>query len=51
MAYNIANAGSPSASRVNLTPLSSNRKEPKVKVPSGSTDAIDRVKEEDNDNK
>ena len=51
MLYNVAkaNSSSPSASRVNLTPTSSNGKEPEVETPRGVVDKIEGV-EKDNDN-
>ena len=52
MAYNVAkaNSGSPSASRVNLTPTSSNGKEPEVETPGGVVDKIEGVEKDDNNN-
>ena len=49
MAYNVAAAGSPSASRMDLTPSSSKGKEPEVEIPDGSVDAMDGVEEDDDD--
>ena len=50
MAYNVAkaNTGSPSASRVNLTPTSSNGKEPKVEISRGVVDKMKGVEKDDN---
>ena len=51
MAYNVAkaNSGSPSASRVNLTPTSSNGKEPEVETPGGVVDKMEGVEKDDDD--
>ena len=49
--YNVAkaNSSSPSASQVNLTPTSSNRKELEIEIPRGIVNKIEGV-EKDNDN-
>ena len=51
MAYNVANASSLSTSRVNFTPLFNNGKKPEVKMLSGLTNVINKVKEKDDNNK
>ena len=52
IAYNVAkaNSSSPSASRVNLTLTSSNRKEPEVETPRGVVNKIEGVEKDNNNN-
>ena len=52
IAYNVAkaNASSPSTSQVNLTPISSNRKEPKVETSREVVNKIEEVEKDNNNN-
>ena len=52
IAYNIAkaNSSSPSASQVNLTPTSSNGKEPEIEIPRGIINKIEGVEKDNNNN-
>ena len=52
IAYNIAkaNSSSPSASRVNLTLISSNRKKPEIETPREVINKIEGVEKDNNNN-